>query len=183
MQAQALDAARLWGPPVIHGCGVCQRPWEGGPTLVRGRARHLCPSCAERIAEDAENQPPGPLTTWLWCTVAGICGLLLQLLFHQSWTVIPLAVVAGWLMGTANGPNFERHPFWSPVFTILLLGLLQISGWALITGAQLGAAGAAQLGMIFIWTVVSLPPGVVAGFSAGTLGMGMAILEHRLQQP
>jgi hypothetical protein len=184
MVAGALARARELGPPTSDGCGVCQRRWEGGPTMVRGRARHLCPECAEEIRAEQETRPPGPLATWLWCVTAGVSGLLLQLLFHQNWTwtVIPLAVVAGWLMGTANGPNFERRPVLAPTLTVALLILLQVGGWTVVTGTQLGTTHSGELGAIFLLTLYSWPPAVLAAMAAGSIGLAMAMIEKRLER-
>jgi len=181
----ALAKARSLGAPTGDGCGVCGVPWEGGPALLDGRARHLCYECAEVITLARAMRPPGSASTWLWCAVAGFCGLLLQLLFHVSWgwTAVPLALIAGWLMGTANGPNFERRPVFTLLVTVGLLLLFQVAGWAFIFGAELRAESSDALAQLFVWTLCSLPPSVIVGWSLGTVGVGMALLERRLHRP
>lgn len=181
----ALDSARTMGRPTQPGCGVCGVPWEGGPSMLDGRARHLCFECAETVKVARATRPPGSASTWLWCAVAGFCGLLLQLVFHMSWgwTAVPLALVAGWLMGTANGPNFERHPLSTLILTVGLLLLFQVAGWAVIFGTELHAERTGALAPLFLWTLISLPPTVLAGWTAGTLGVAMALLERRLHRP
>jgi hypothetical protein len=181
----ALNRARTMGKPTRTGCGVCGVPWEGGPAMLDGRARHLCFDCAETVRIARSTRPPGSASTWMWCAVAGFCGLLLQLLFHMSWgwTAVPLALVAGWLMGTANGPNFERHPVSTLVLTVGMLLLFQVAGWAMIFGAELHADQTDALASLFFWTLMSLPPTVLLGWTAGTLGVGMALLERRLHRP
>jgi hypothetical protein len=100
MRSLALGKAKLRGAPTDATCGVCRQVWEGGPTMLDGRARHLCPTCVEVIVTARENLPPSTFSTWLWCAVAGLGGILLQLLFHYTWgwTAVPLALVAGWIM-------------------------------------------------------------------------------------
>lgn len=180
----ALGKARSLGRSTTPGCGVCGVLWEGGPTLVNKRARHLCPECSDQIEADKEAAPPGPLGTWMWCIAAGLSGLLIQLLFHHqfSWSAVPLAMLAGWLMATANGPNFDRHPLRTPLLTLLLLVILQTAAWTFITGAEVGHTDPANLGSIFVWTLLALPPALVIGICAGAGGMLMARLEKRLDR-
>ena len=180
----AVAMARQWGRPPEHGCGVCTRTWNGGPTFVAGRARHLCPECAERIASEQEHRPPGSLSTWLWCLVAGMGGLLAQLLLHQtfSWMAGPAALFTGWLMGLANGPNFERRPVVAPLLTLTLVLALQTVGLVWLTGMQLGAAGTGQLTAIFLWTVGTMPIEWIIGLGAGSAGIAMALVEQRLRR-
>jgi hypothetical protein len=137
------------------------------------------------IEQERNDRPPSTLSTWLWCGVAGFGGLLLQLLFHYSWgwTAVPLALVAGWLMGTANGPNFERHPILSPLFTVLLIFVLQVVGWTFIIGSDLHLGNGDPLGMLFLWTLVALPPTVLMGWVLGSVGVFMAMMEQRLRRP
>ena len=181
----ALAKARTLGSATGDGCGVCGVPWEGGPAMLDGRARHLCYECAEVITLARTMRPPGSASTWLWCAVAGFCGLLLQLLFHVSWgwTAVPVALAAGWLMGTANGPNFERRPLFTLLVTVGMLLLFQVAGWAFIFGTELRADSSDALASLFLWTLFSLPPSVLVGWSLGTLGVGMALLERRLHRP
>jgi hypothetical protein len=122
------------------------------------------------------------MATWLWCAVAGAGGMLLQTLFGGHWAplVLPLALVAGWLMGTANAPNFQRWPIGAPVATGAMLFLLQAAGWALLTVAELGSRNADDLWLIFYWTLLGVPGPFLASFLAGTTGLGMAIVEKRL---
>jgi len=185
MRLHALETARTMGGPTPPGCGVCNRKWEGGPTILDGRMRHLCPDCADAIHAERRDRPPGTVSTWLWCGVAGFGGLLLQLLFHYSWgwTAIPLALVAGWLMGTANGPNFERHPVLSPLATILMVWFLQAAGWTFIFGSDLHLDSSGPLGSLFVWTLLALPPTVVLCWVLGTVGVVMAMMEQRLHRP
>lgn len=180
----ALSRAKKLGRSTTPGCGVCGDLWEGGPTMVKSRARHLCPECSDQIEAEKEATPPGPLGTWMWCVAAGLSGFLIQLLFHQqfSWSATPLAMLAGWLMATANGPNFDRQPLRTPLLTLLLLALLQITAWTFITGARLGHTDPAHLGSIFVWTVLALPPALIFGIFAGAGGMVMARLEKRLER-
>ena len=181
---EALHRARAMGGPLPPGCGVCGNTWEGGPTFVRGRARHLCADCADHIAETQEYAPPGPLATWMWCLVAGVAGLLLQMLFHWSWgwSVVPLALVAGWLMGSANAPNLERQPVVNGLLMLLLVFILQTLGWTLHTAAQIGYQEWSDLTRIFVLTALSLPTKLVLGFLAGSAGLGMSVLEKRLRK-
>lgn len=185
MRSEALAAAKQCGGPVSKGCGVCHRVWESGPTPLDGRMRHLCPDCAESIEQIRNEIPPSALSTWMWCGVAGFGGLLLQLLFHYSWgwTAVPLALVAGWLMGTANGPNFERHPILSPLCTVVLVLILQAAGWTFVIGSDLQLSQGNPLGALFVWTLVALPPTVVLGWIVGSLGVFMALMEQRLHRP
>ena len=181
---QALAVAGGLGATLDSGCGVCEREWNGGPTFMKGRARHICPDCAERIADEIGTRPPGVVSTWMWCLVAGIGGLLLQLLLHQSWswTAAPAALVTGWLMGLANGPNFERRPWLAPIITVSLVIVLQAVGLALITGSRIGASTPGQLATVFIWTMGAMPPNLILGIVAGALGISMGLLERRLQR-
>jgi hypothetical protein len=151
---------------------------------VNSRARHLCPECSDRIEDEKATALPGAVSTWMWCVAAGFSGLLIQLLLHRqwSWSAVPLAMLAGWLMATANGPNFDRNPLRTPVLTLLLLSLLQVSAWTFITGAQLGHTDPSQLGSIFLWTILAFPPAVLIGIGAGAGGMLMALLEKRLER-
>jgi hypothetical protein len=153
--------------------------------MLDGRARHLCPACAEAITAAREDRPPGALSTWLWCAVAGLGGVLLQLLFHYTWgwTAIPLALVAGWLMGTANGPNFERRPWLSPALTIVFVLLLQVLGWTFMFGARLRVQDSETLAALFVWTLVALPPTVLLCWALGVLGVAMAVVEQKLYRP
>lgn len=185
MQSEALASAKRCGKPVSKGCGVCHQLWEGGPTALDGRMRHLCPDCADMIEQERNERPPGSLSTWLWCGVAGFGGLLLQLLFHYSWgwTAVPLALVAGWLMGTANGPNFERHPIISPICTVMLILVLQAIGWTFIIGSDLQLGHGDPLGALFVWTLIALPPTVILGWVLGSVGVVMAMMEQRLRRP
>ena len=185
MRSLALAQAKGRGIPTDETCGVCRQSWEGGPTLLDGRARHLCPVCAEAIVAAREDRPPSPLSTWLWCAVAGLGGVLLQLLFHYTWgwTAVPLALVAGWLMGTANGPNFARRPWLSPALTVLLALLLQVFGWTLIFGARLRVEDSETLAALFFWTLVALPPTVLLCWILGAVGVAMAVVEQRLYRP
>ncbi len=120
----------------------------------------------------------------MWCVAAGLSGLLIQLLFHSqwSWSTIPLAVLAGWLMATANGPNFDRHPLRTPILTLMLLALLQIAAITFTTAVQLGHTEPAELGSIFVWTILAFPSALLMGIGAGAGGMLMALLEKRLDR-
>lgn len=185
MRSSALGMAKLRGAPTDGTCGVCRQMWEGGPTMLDGRARHLCPACADAIVAAREDCPPSAISTWLWCAVAGLGGILLQLLFHYTWgwTAVPLALVAGWLMGTANGPNFERWPWLSPALTVVLVLLLQVFGWTLIFGARLHVEDSKSLAALFYWTLVALPPTVLLCWVLGAVGVAMAMVEQKLYRP
>lgn len=182
--ALAVETARRMGLPLQTGCGVCGRLWEGGPTFMEERARHLCPDCAGEIERAQSESPSGPLSTWLWCGVAGFAGLLLQILFHWSlgWSVVPLAVVAGWLMGSANGPNFDRHPVATPAATLILVFLFQTLGLTMLAATQFGFYQFSEWTRLFFWTARSLPANLVAGCLAGAAGLSLAWFERRLKK-
>jgi len=64
-----------------------------------------------------------------------------------------------------------------------MLLLFQVAGWAFIFGTELRADSSEALASLFVWTLFSLPPSVLVGWSLGTLGVGMALLERRLHRP
>lgn len=183
LAAQALEISRRLGRRLSDGCGVCRRLWEGGPTFMEERARHLCPDCAEAIERAREEQPAGALSTWLWCGVAGFSGLLLQILFHWSlgWSIVPLAVVSGWLMGSANGPNLDRHPVGTPLTTLILVMLFQVLGLVMLAAVQFGFHRPDDWARLFVWTLYTPSANLVAGCVAGAVGMSLSMLERRLK--
>lgn len=182
--AQAVERARRLGTPLAAGCGVCNRSWEGGPTFVEDRARHLCPDCAGEVERVRHDSPPGTLSTWLWCAVAGFAGLLLQILFHWSfgWSMVLLAIVAGWLMGSANGPNIDRHPVGTPLATLGFVFLFQVLGLTMLAATQFGFYQLSEWARLFLWTLKSFPASLVAGFFAGSAGLALALFERRLHK-
>jgi hypothetical protein len=182
--ALALATAGRLGRALPTGCGVCGRPWEGGPTMVEERARHLCPDCAGEIERARNERPPGTTSTWLWCGVAGFAGLWLQVLFHAGlgWSTLPLAVVSGWLMGSANGPNLDRRPVTAAAVTLLLIGVFQVAGLTLIAAMKFGYYQLWDLTRLYFWMLSSPSAHLVTGCLAGAAGLSLALFERRLRK-
>jgi hypothetical protein len=182
--AIALARAGVLGRALPEGCGVCGRLWEGGPSMVEDRARHLCPDCAGEIERTRDERPPGELPTWLWCTVAGFCGLWLQFLFNWilGWSTAPLALLAGWLMGTANAPNLERRPLFTGAFTLLLICVFQALGLALLAATGFGFYQLWDLTRLFLWTITNPTPSLWGACAFGGLGLMLALFERRLKK-
>ena len=84
-------------------------------------------------------------------------------------------------MGLANGPNFERRPLVAPIITVGLIIVLQAVGLALMTGSRIGANTSGHLATVFIWTMGAMPPALILGIVAGSLGISMGLLERRLR--
>lgn len=182
--AQALDRAGQLGRTLSEGCGVCGRLWEGGPSMVEDRARHLCPDCASEIERAADERPAGVLSTWLWCTVAGFCGLWLQFLLNWlfGWSTAPLGLVAGWLMGTANAPNLERRPVLNFPLTLLLVWVFQAMALALVAATGFGFYQLWDLTRLFLWAITNPTPSLWTGCGFGALGLALALFERRLRK-
>ena len=182
--ALALTQAGQLGRALPEGCGVCGRIWEGGPSMVEDRARHMCPDCAGKIERMKDERPAGVLSTWLWCTVAGFCGMWLQLLLNWilGWSTAPLGLVAGWLMGTANAPNLERRPVLNFPLTLLLICVFQALALALMTATGFGFYQFWDLTRVFLWTITSPTPSLWAACAFGALGLALALFERRLRK-
>lgn len=182
--ARALALAGTLGRTLPFGCGVCGRSWEGGPTMMEERARHLCPECAVEIERVKSDRPPGVGSTWLWCVLAGFCGLWLEVLCHWTlgWSTAPLALVAGWLAGSANAPNLDRQPLVSAVLTFLLICVFQALGLTLVAATGFAFYELWDLTRLFVWTLSNPGAPLVTGCLFGAAGLALAHFERRLRK-